>query len=195
MRRASLHASEQCAREQNLIQYHKAPKGILSHMRQQGFNSSSTAATTSDVMPPACWGCIHCGFRFKSTRCRARHHDRLLPPLQAAGPRPDMRALQDFDEKPWPLHDDCCLALAEIEDKEDIEHSLRETIMGHTASWTTCTRRVCQSQPLVGLFSRLAQFLFAGIFPTPMHIHLIYAYYEHATPTVCWVCYAPCNLP
>ena len=75
-----------------------------------------------------------------------------------------MRALQDFDEKPWPLHDDCCLAFAEIEDKEGIEHSLRETIMGHTASWTTCTRRVCQSQPLVGLFSRLAQFLFAGIF-------------------------------
>lgn len=87
------------------------------------------------------------------------------------------------------------IAFAKIEDKEDIEHSLRETIMGHTASWTTCTRRVCQSQPLVGLFSRLAQFLFAGIFPTPMRIHPIYAYYEHATPIVCWVCYAPCNLP
>ena len=51
----------------------RAPKGILSHMRQQGFNSGSAAATTPDVIPPACWGCMHCGFRFKSKGGEGAH--------------------------------------------------------------------------------------------------------------------------
>ena len=39
----------------------------------------------------------------------ARAHDRLLPPLQAAGPKRELQLLRDFETTHWPLHDACCL--------------------------------------------------------------------------------------
>lgn len=66
-------------------------------------------------------------------------HDRLLPPLQAAGPRLEANFLRDFETVHWPLHDACCLAFVEIEDFIDLEQNLRDIIMEHPISWTLCT--------------------------------------------------------
>jgi ribonuclease HI len=66
-------------------------------------------------------------------------HDRLLPPLQAAGPRQEPNLLRDFETVHWPLHDACCLAFVEIEDIIDLELNLRDIIQAHPISWTMCT--------------------------------------------------------
>ena len=66
-------------------------------------------------------------------------HDRLLPPLQAAGPKMEQGALRDFDLVDWSLHDDCCLAFVETENPMDLEQAIRDIIMERAISWTLCS--------------------------------------------------------
>ena len=71
-------------------------------------------------------------------------HDRLLPPLQAQGPRQEPRLLRDFEHVHWPLHDACCLAFVENEDLIDMEQNIRDFITEQPISWTLCSNTLHQ---------------------------------------------------
>ena len=66
-------------------------------------------------------------------------HDRLLPPLQAAGPKCEPTVLRDFDTADRDLHDACCLAIVETEDHNELELAIRDIINARAISWTLCT--------------------------------------------------------
>ena len=84
------------------------------------------------------------GTRSIDEQTLASQHDRLLPPLQAAGPTKEPGVLRDFDLIDWPLHDDCCLTFVEVEHPMDLEQALRDIITARAISWTTCTTTLRQ---------------------------------------------------
>ena len=67
-----------------------------------------------------------------------RAHDRLLPPLQALGPRLPHEDLSDFDGVDWELFAELTLHLYETAGSLSLEAELRDCIQSRSVSWTTC---------------------------------------------------------